>query len=141
MCSAGLAFVLGAGLRAALDEKLDVRPWLDLVALGTIADVAPLTGDNRTLVRAGLDRIAAGKARPGVLALLERASVREGTRPRTTHAARPKSASPKRRSQRPSASTAKRPHTASSCGARTGIEAWSASRPRASPIVSACPRS
>lgn len=87
MCSAGLAFVLAAGLRAALDEKLDVRPWLDLVALGTIADVAPLTGDNRTLVRAGLDRIAAGKARPGVLALLERASVREGTRLSSTDVA------------------------------------------------------
>lgn len=80
MCSAGLAFVLAAGLRAALDATLDVRPWLDLVALGTIADVAPLVGDNRTLVRAGLDRIAKGLARPGVAALLERAGVRPGTR-------------------------------------------------------------
>ena len=51
MCSAGLAFSLGAGVRAALGSQLDVRPWLDLVALGTVADVMPLEGDNRRLVR------------------------------------------------------------------------------------------
>ena len=37
---------VGAGVRAALGHTLDVRPWLDLVALGTVADVMPLaSGD------------------------------------------------------------------------------------------------
>jgi single-stranded-DNA-specific exonuclease len=57
MCSAGLAFSLGAAVRAKRGASLDVRRWLDLVALGTIADVAPLDGDNRRLVRAGLKMI------------------------------------------------------------------------------------
>ncbi len=67
--SAGLAFILGAAVRAALGVQFDVRPWLDLVALGTVADVAPLDGDNRRLVRAGLRRLASSTARPGVTAL------------------------------------------------------------------------
>ncbi|MBW1831296.1 MAG: single-stranded-DNA-specific exonuclease RecJ, partial [Deltaproteobacteria bacterium] len=54
LCSAGLAFSLGAALRSELGAELDLRGWLDLVAIGTIADLAPLTGDNRRLVRAGL---------------------------------------------------------------------------------------
>ncbi|MFV0278388.1 MAG: DHHA1 domain-containing protein, partial [Parahaliea sp.] len=44
---------------------------LDLVALGTVADVVPLDHNNRILVDAGLRRIRAGRARPGILALLE----------------------------------------------------------------------
>lgn len=79
MCSAGLAFSLGAGVRAALGSQLDVRPWLDLVALGTVADVMPLEGDNRRLVRAGLKLLGAPHARPGVAALRENARVRPGT--------------------------------------------------------------
>jgi single-stranded-DNA-specific exonuclease len=45
--------------------------YLDLVALGTVADVVPLDHNNRILVAGGLQRIRAGKARPGILALLE----------------------------------------------------------------------
>lgn len=78
LCSAGLVFSLGAALRTALGAKLDLRPWLDLVALGTIADVAPLDGDNRRLVRAGLARLASPQARPGVRALRELAKLRDG---------------------------------------------------------------
>jgi single-stranded-DNA-specific exonuclease len=52
---------------------------LDLVALGTVADVVPLDRNNRILVNAGLRRIRAGKARPGILALLEMASRRLDT--------------------------------------------------------------
>jgi single-stranded DNA-specific DHH superfamily exonuclease len=78
MCSAGLAFTLGAGVRAALGSKLDLRPWLDLVALGTVADVMPLEGDNRRLVRAGLRLLGAPNARPGIAALRENARVRPG---------------------------------------------------------------
>jgi single-stranded-DNA-specific exonuclease len=45
--------------------------YLDLVALGTVADVVPLDRNNRILVAGGLQRIRAGKARPGIRALLE----------------------------------------------------------------------
>ncbi len=78
MASAGLAFSLGAAVRSALGASLDMRPWLDLVALGTIADLAPLTGDNRRLVRAGLALLGRGGARPGVEALRARAGLRVG---------------------------------------------------------------
>jgi single-stranded-DNA-specific exonuclease len=78
MCSAGLALSLGAAVRARLDAKIDLRLWLDLVALGTIADVAPLDGDNRRLVRAGLARLSAADARPGVVALREIAKISRG---------------------------------------------------------------
>ncbi|HEY8427684.1 MAG TPA: single-stranded-DNA-specific exonuclease RecJ, partial [Sandaracinaceae bacterium] len=78
LSSAGLALSVGAAVRAALGAPLDLRPWLDLVALGTVADVAPLDGDNRRLVRAGLLRLAAPSARPGVLALREAARIRAG---------------------------------------------------------------
>ncbi|MBN8615223.1 MAG: single-stranded-DNA-specific exonuclease RecJ [Deltaproteobacteria bacterium] len=73
MASAGLAFSLGAAVRQIVMPKLDPREFLDLVALGTVADVAPLDGDNRRLVRAGLGKLAGGDARPGVVALREMA--------------------------------------------------------------------
>ncbi len=79
LTSAGLALSLAAAVRVALGQKLDLRPWLDLVALGTIADVAPLDGDNRRLVRAGLAQLALEHARPGILALRDVARVRAGT--------------------------------------------------------------
>ncbi len=78
LCSAGLAVSLVAAVRRRLEVALDLRPWLDLVALGTIADVVPLDGDNRRLVRAGLARLASPDARPGVQALRERAGFRAG---------------------------------------------------------------
>ncbi len=78
MCSAGLAFSVAAGVRAAMGSKLDLRPWLDLVALGTVADVMPLEGDNRRLVRAGLRLLGAPNARPGVAALRENARIKPG---------------------------------------------------------------
>lgn len=78
LCSAGLALSVGAAVRAALRSPLDLRTWLDLVALGTIADVAPLDGDNRRLVKAGLLRIGSPRARPGVVALREAARIRLG---------------------------------------------------------------
>ncbi|MDD9965824.1 MAG: single-stranded-DNA-specific exonuclease RecJ [Myxococcales bacterium] len=79
LCSAGLALSLGAAVRAELQAKLDVRRWLDLVALGTIADVAPLDGDNRSLVRAGLRLISSDRVRPGIAVLKELAKIRPGT--------------------------------------------------------------
>jgi single-stranded-DNA-specific exonuclease len=77
LCSAGLAFSLGAALRTELGAKLDLRAWLDLVAIGTIADVAPLTGDNRRLVRAGLMAIGSPKSRPALAALRQAAKIPE----------------------------------------------------------------
>jgi len=75
LCSVGLAFKLAhalvkrgreTGLPGAAD--FDLKPLLDLVALGTIADVVPLTGENRILVSAGLERLNT-TGRPGLVAL------------------------------------------------------------------------
>jgi single-stranded-DNA-specific exonuclease len=71
-------YVLGA-VRAALKDLgwFEQRPvpnlaeWLDLVAVGTVADVVPLDRNNRVMVSQGIRRIRAGRARPGILALCE----------------------------------------------------------------------
>jgi single-stranded-DNA-specific exonuclease len=75
LCSAGLSFKLAhALLKRGRDTGLpgaaefDLRPLLDLVALGTIADMVPLTEENRILVTAGLERLNATQ-RPGLIAL------------------------------------------------------------------------
>ncbi len=75
LCSVGLAFKLAHALvkrgreQGVLGfEDFDVRRLLDLVALGTVADLVPLTGENRILVPAGLERLSATK-RPGLVAL------------------------------------------------------------------------
>ena len=84
LCSAGLAFKLahalvkrGRALQLAEFAAFDVRPLLDLVALGTIADLVPLIGENRILVTAGLERLNSTR-RPGLLALKAAAGI-EGT--------------------------------------------------------------
>jgi len=81
LCSAGLAFKLAhAVLKHGRENNLpgaqdfDLRPLLDLVALGTIADLVPLIGENRILVSAGLQRLTA-TTRPGLVALKEVAGV------------------------------------------------------------------
>ena len=75
LCSAGLAFKLAHALvKRGRETNLpgtvdfDLRPLLDLVALATIADIVPLTGENRILVSAGLERLNATH-RPGLIAL------------------------------------------------------------------------
>jgi single-stranded-DNA-specific exonuclease len=78
LASVGLALSVGAGVRAELGIALDMRLWLDFVAIGTIGDVAPLDGDNRALVRAGLTLLASG-GRHGTRALAEIAQSRGGT--------------------------------------------------------------
>jgi single-stranded-DNA-specific exonuclease len=87
LASCGLAFYLAAALRSRLrgtdkQSALDPRDLLDLVALGTIADVVPLVDENRILVSHGLRTLTARK-RPGVAALAAVAE-REG-RPLTAH--------------------------------------------------------
>lgn len=61
----------------------DLRAWLDLVALGTVADVVPLTGLNRALVTQGL-KVMARRGNPGIAALADVAKVAE--RPDAYHA-------------------------------------------------------
>jgi len=75
LCAAGVAYkVAGALMEAAgLDPAL-ADADLDLVALATVADVVPLTGENRALVRAGLRTLAA-TSKPGLRALMEVARV------------------------------------------------------------------
>lgn len=70
LASCGLVFSVAAAVRTVLGASLDVRKWLDLVAIGSVADVAPLTGDNRVLVRAGLSTLRLAE-RPGIRALLD----------------------------------------------------------------------
>lgn len=70
LSSCGLVLSVAAALRAELGAKLDLRQWLDLVAIGTVADVAPLTDDNRALVRAGLSTLRNAE-RAGIRALLD----------------------------------------------------------------------
>lgn len=74
LASCGLALSIGAGVRTALGSSFDVRACLDLVAIGTVADVVPLEGDNRALVRAGFRRLEKAD-RVGVRALAERANL------------------------------------------------------------------
>jgi single-stranded-DNA-specific exonuclease len=75
LCSVGLAFKLVHALLKRMRESnnpdaiaMDLRRELDLVALGTIADLVPLTGENRPLVAVGLERLNI-TSRPGLVAL------------------------------------------------------------------------
>ena len=72
LAGVGVAFYLLAALRARLGrDKLALADLLDLVALGTVADVVPLDHNNRVLVAQGLARIRAGRASAGINALLQ----------------------------------------------------------------------
>ncbi len=79
LAGVGVMFYLLMGLRAHLRRAEHFRGrneprldrWLDLVALGTVADLVPLDENNRRLVHQGLVRIRAGQCLPGVRALLE----------------------------------------------------------------------
>lgn len=81
LAGVGVAFYLMLALRTFLRDKgwfdeRNIAPpnlaeLLDLVALGTVADVVPLDANNRILTWQGLSRIRAGKCRPGIKALLE----------------------------------------------------------------------
>jgi single-stranded-DNA-specific exonuclease len=94
LCAVGLSFYLCAALRSALRRERagspgapwlpapgepDPREWLDLVAVGTIADMAPLVDENRILVAAGLKLLGRGR-RPGLRALADLAGVADSAR-------------------------------------------------------------
>jgi single-stranded-DNA-specific exonuclease len=84
LAGVGVIFYVMSALRSELlqrhwfEEQALATPnladVLDLVALGTVADVVPLDYNNRILVEQGMRRIRAGKTRPGIQALLEIAS-------------------------------------------------------------------
>ena len=81
LAGVGVIFYLMSALRSRLRAKgwfascglaePNMAEYLDLVALGTIADVVPLDYNNRVLVSQGLDRMRAGRIRPGIRALLD----------------------------------------------------------------------
>lgn len=83
LCAAGVVFLvlveLGRLLREAGRAGPDLISMLDLVALGTVADVAPLIDANRALVRQGL-KIMARRSRPGMVALADAAGLNEAPR-------------------------------------------------------------
>jgi single-stranded-DNA-specific exonuclease len=79
LAGVGVMFYVLMALRARLRElgwyantpQPNIGELLDLVALGSVADVVPLDANNRILVHQGLERIRAGRARPGIKAILE----------------------------------------------------------------------
>ena len=70
MVGVGVVFYLMAALRARLNVDCDMSQYLDLTALGTIADCAPMDEVNRTLVGGGLRRLRAGGGGESALWLL-----------------------------------------------------------------------
>jgi len=81
LCGAGVVFYLMSAFIRELEqrnwfaqqniEKPKITQWLDLLALATIADVVPLTYNNRIIVNQGLARMRAGHTRPGLSALFQ----------------------------------------------------------------------
>ncbi|MDA7967377.1 MAG: single-stranded-DNA-specific exonuclease RecJ [Gammaproteobacteria bacterium] len=81
LSGAGVMFYLLLALRARLRaenwfaragrDAPNLAEYLDLVAVGTVADLVPLDANNRILVAQGISRIRAGRCRPGIRALLE----------------------------------------------------------------------
>lgn len=91
LAAVGVAFLLVVGLNRTLRQagwfkarpEPDLMAWLDLVALGTVCDVVPLTGVNRALVTQGL-KVMAARRNPGLAALADVAGLDEP--PGTYHA-------------------------------------------------------
>jgi single-stranded-DNA-specific exonuclease len=79
LAGVGVAYYLFARVRGALRDAgwfidrpaPNLADWLDLVALGTVADVVPLDHNNRVLVHQGIARMRTGRCRPGIRALAE----------------------------------------------------------------------
>ena len=81
LAGVGVAYYVLGAVRGALRQaghferngiaEPRLADWLDLVAIGTVADVVPFDRNNRILVHQGLRRIRAGKTRPGVSALID----------------------------------------------------------------------
>lgn len=85
LCSVGLVFKLIHGLIKRLRHEgdplaheIDLKDYIELVALGTVADLVPLIGENRILARTGLRMLKASK-RPGLFALYQVAGIEPGS--------------------------------------------------------------
>lgn len=86
LAGVGVAFYLVAALRARLLAKKywpqgmqpNLKQYLDLVAIGSVADMVPLTGANRIMVKAGLE-VMANAPRPGIMALMKKAGIPPGS--------------------------------------------------------------
>jgi len=77
LCGVGIAFKLAQALyRAYKRSAVEEHDLLDLVAIGTISDVAPLLGENHTLVRLGLKQLQQTR-KPGLLALIRKTNLRQ----------------------------------------------------------------
>ncbi|EKV27305.1 Single-stranded-DNA-specific exonuclease RecJ [Caenispirillum salinarum AK4] len=86
LAAVGVAFMLCVATNRALRDggfflagdrrEPDLRQWLDIVALGTVCDVVPLTGLNRALVTQGL-KVCAQRRNPGIAALAQVAGVKD----------------------------------------------------------------
>lgn len=84
LCTVGLVFKYCHAVikvlrqkKDPLAEKMDLRQYLDLVAMGTVADLVHLTGENRILVKSGLKALKACR-RPGICALMDAAGIKLG---------------------------------------------------------------
>ncbi len=75
LCSVGIVFKLCHALLKTRPVDFDLKSKLDLVALGTVADIVPLRGENRTLVQRGAIEIARS-TRPGLKKLIQVSGVR-----------------------------------------------------------------
>ena len=80
LCSVGLTFKLCHALLKTRRIDFDLKSALDLVALGTVADIVPLHGDNRVFVKSGSIMIERSR-RPGIAKLMEVAGVRQPVMP------------------------------------------------------------
>ena len=87
LASAGLAFKFGhallkegRGRNLPAAAAVDLKQWLDLAAIGTIADIVPLVGENRLIAAAGLPQIGATR-RVGLRALMDVAQIRPPVTP------------------------------------------------------------
>ena len=79
MAGVGVIFYLLLALRARLGASADLASLLDLVAVGTVADMVALDANNRALVGAGLRRLRAGQGCAGLRALIDVSGRREAT--------------------------------------------------------------
>ena len=77
LAGVGIAYKLAQALHQTMNTEVDTSQWLDLVAIGTVADVAPLVGENRQLVREGL-QVINKLDRPGISALAQASGLKSG---------------------------------------------------------------
>jgi single-stranded-DNA-specific exonuclease len=78
LCGCGVGFKLVQGLARTLGHEEKAFEYLDYVALASAADIVPLEGENRILVKLGLDKINKFP-RPGIKAIIESANLKPGS--------------------------------------------------------------